>query len=105
MIEGVYTFQRERDMLGAPVLADFISETDAVDLGRALTEPNFSFFLERPGPRNVLLWNRGGGRFERAPSGHPLSQLVKHLSGELGDLIWMAMPMSTWPTILLPTHC
>ena len=75
MIEGVYTFQRERDMLGAPVLADFISETDAVDLGRALTEPNFSFFLERPGPRNVLLWNRGGGRFERAPSGHPLSQL------------------------------
>ena len=75
MIEAVYSSQRQQGTLGEPVLSDFLTEADSSDLGKALTESNFSFFLERPGPRNVLLWNRGGGRFERAPSSHPLSQL------------------------------
>ena len=63
--------ERVRD-IGGPIeenaartLKGFLPEQEALELASAVAGEGFEFYLERPGPLNVLLQNRGGLRFER----------------------------------------
>ncbi len=53
-----------RDNLGPrPVLEGLVPAEEAAALGQALFSEEFQFYLQRPGPRNVLLHNEGDGTF------------------------------------------
>jgi len=58
-----------RDGLGPqPVLEGLVPAEEAAALGQALFSEEFQFYLQRPGPRNVLLHNEGGGAFSTVDS-------------------------------------
>ena len=63
--------ERIRDIGGAieenaeQTLTGFLSVSEAKELASAMADERFEFYLERPGPRNRLLLNQGGFRFEK----------------------------------------
>ena len=63
MVEQAREWLERESWSGRPVLEGFLGEEEAADLGLRLFDEDFHFYLQRPGPRNVLLHNDGGGAF------------------------------------------
>jgi hypothetical protein len=65
-----------------PLLAEFLPAEEALRMGRAFRGSHK--YLDRAGPPNVLLLNRGGGRFAPAPEG-PLALWRNSFQATWGD--------------------
>ena len=67
----------------APLLAGFLPADEAAELGRRFTED--MLFLDRAGPRNHLLVNRGDGRLAPAPESAQLAVWRNSFQGTWAD--------------------
>ena len=71
MLEKSRDWLEREGWVGRAVLEGFLPPSEAARLGELLSDEDFHFYLNRPGPENVLLHNEGQGRFSRVTS-HPL---------------------------------
>ena len=68
MIERVRDIGGSVEDNAARTLRGFLPEEEATALASAVADDRFEFYLERPGPLNVLLRNQGAFEFERDDS-------------------------------------
>ena len=78
----------QRDGRTGPYLAGLVPDADAEEIGRRARAGEYERFLARPGPRNIVLRNRGKGRFEHTagPSVDALRPFRNTYATVLSDL-------------------